>query len=62
MFEFKLDAVTTETWLIAMGQAFFTLSLGMGAMMAYGSYVPDSANIGSTVIIIAGRSFRAAVH
>ena len=53
MFEFKLDAVTTETWLIAMGQAFFTLSLGMGAMMAYGSYVPDSANIGSTVIIIA---------
>ena len=53
MFDFKLDAVTTETWLIAMGQAFFTLSLGMGAMMAYGSYVPDSANIGSTVIIIA---------
>ena len=52
MFDFKLDAVTTETWLIAMGQAFFTLSLGMGAMMAYGSYVPDSANIGSTVIII----------
>ena len=53
MFDFKLDAVTAETWLIAMGQAFFTLSLGMGAMMAYGSYVPDSANIGSTVIIIA---------
>ena len=53
MFDFKIDVVTTETWLIAMGQAFFTLSLGMGAMMAYGSYVPDSANIGSTVIIIA---------
>ena len=53
MFDFKMDVVTTETWLIAMGQAFFTLSLGMGAMMAYGSYVPDSANIGSTVMIIA---------
>ena len=53
MFDFKFDVISTETWLIALGQAFFTLSLGMGAMMAYGSYVPSSANIGSTVITIA---------
>ena len=53
MFDFKFDVITTETWLIALGQAFFTLSLGMGAMMAYGSYVPSSANIGSTVLTIA---------
>ena len=53
MFDLKFEEVSPETWLLAMGQAFFTLSLGMGAMMAYGSYVPENTNIGSTVIIIA---------
>ncbi len=53
MFDLKFDAVTPETWLVAMGQAFFTLSLGMGAMMAYGAYVPENTNITGTVIIIA---------
>ncbi|MDA1074946.1 MAG: sodium-dependent transporter, partial [Proteobacteria bacterium] len=38
---------------IAMGQAFFTLSLGMGAIMAYGAYVPSNASITSTVVTIA---------
>ncbi|MFQ6605808.1 MAG: sodium-dependent transporter [Fidelibacterota bacterium] len=31
--------------LIALGHAFFTLSLGMGAMMTYGSYLSKSSNI-----------------
>ncbi|MEM9622913.1 MAG: sodium-dependent transporter [Pseudomonadota bacterium] len=53
MFDLKFEQVTAETWLIAMGQAFFTLSLGMGTMMAYGAYVPDNAGIGSTVLTIA---------
>ena len=53
MFDLKFDAVSPETFLVAMGQAFFTLSLGMGAMMAYGAYVPEKTSIGSTVIIIA---------
>lgn len=53
MFDMKWEAVTPESWLIAMGQAFFTLSLGMGTMMAYGSYVPDDAHLGSTVVTIA---------
>ena len=53
MFDLKFEAVSTETWLLAMGQAFFTLSLGMGAMMAYGSYVPEAVSIGKTIIIIA---------
>lgn len=39
--------------LIAMGHAFFTLSLGMGAIMIYGSYMPEHASIGGTSIIIA---------
>ena len=53
MFDMKWEAVTPESWLIAMGQAFFTLSLGMGTMMAYGAYVPDDAHLGSTVVTIA---------
>ena len=52
MFDMKWEAVTPESWLIAMGQAFFTLSLGMGTMMAYGAYVPDDAHLGSTVVTI----------
>ena len=54
MFDMKWEAVTADSWLIAMGQAFFTLSLGMGTMMAYGAYVPDDANLGTTVVTIAG--------
>ena len=45
------------TWvgvLIAMGHAFFTLSLGMGAIMIYGSYMPHDASITRTSIIVAG--------
>jgi NSS family neurotransmitter:Na+ symporter len=40
--------------LIAMGQAFFTLSLGMGAIMVYGSYLPDNASIARTSIVVSG--------
>ena len=31
--------------LIALGQAFFTLSIGMGAVMAYGAYLPEETSI-----------------
>ncbi len=44
------------TWgavLTAMGHAFFTLSLGMGAIMVYGSYLPKSASIAKTTFMIA---------
>ena len=35
-----------------MGHAFFTLSLGMGAIMAYGAYLPSGSSISSTVVTI----------
>ncbi len=44
---------TAEPVLVAMGHAFFTLSLGMGAIMAYGSYMPRDASIASSTIMIA---------
>jgi len=53
MFAFNWEAVTPTTVLVAMGQAFFTLSLGMGAIMAYGAYVPSNTSIAGTVAIIA---------
>ena len=39
--------------LSAMGQAFFSLSLGMGTIMIYGSYVPKNTSIASTSVMIA---------
>jgi NSS family neurotransmitter:Na+ symporter len=37
-----------------MGHAFFTLSLGMGAIMVYGSYLPKKTSITQASIMIAG--------
>ena len=40
--------IGTNTFLSAMGQAFFSLSLGMGSIMAYGAYMPKDQEIVST--------------
>ncbi len=45
--------VTWKTILIAMGQAFFSLSLGMGALMVYGSYLSNDISIPQTCVIVA---------
>ncbi len=38
----------------AMGQAFFTLSIGMGAIMAYGAYLPEETSItGASATVVA---------
>jgi NSS family neurotransmitter:Na+ symporter len=50
----KLGSRFGEALLSAMGQAFFSLSLGMGAIMIYGSYLNSRASIAQNVIIIAG--------
>lgn len=41
--------------LAAMGQAFFSLSIGMGAIMAYGAYLPEETSISSaaTTVVVA---------
>ena len=53
-FLFKPDfsKLTGEGVLIAMGHAFFTLSLGMGAIMVYGSYLPKNTSIAKVSITI----------
>ncbi len=38
--------------LLAMGQAFFSLSLGMGAMLTYGSYLPAKENLTTATLYV----------
>ena len=42
-----------EVFLNASGHAFFSLSLGMGSIMIYGSYLPDKTSITSAAVLIA---------
>ncbi len=44
--------VTIETVMAALGQAFFSLSLGMGAIITYGSYLGKTENLEKNAIII----------
>jgi len=52
LFQPDFGAITANGVLIAMGHAFFTLSLGMGAIMVYGSYLPGDASIAKTSIAV----------
>ncbi|BBD46923.1 Transporter [Petrimonas sp. IBARAKI] len=51
-FLFKPDfqEVKSTVFLDAMGQAFFSLSLGMGCMMTYASYFKDNTNLTATAV------------
>ncbi|MCG8481951.1 MAG: sodium-dependent transporter [Clostridia bacterium] len=53
-FLFKPDwsAVTGQTYLAALGQAFFSLSLGMGCMITYGSYLKKEENLQKNALIV----------
>lgn len=53
MFNFRFEDLTWKSILAAMGQAFFTLSLGMGAIMVYGSYLPNKVSIINASFIVA---------
>ena len=54
-FYFKPDfsKVTGKTLLAALGQAFFSLSLGMGAMITYGSYLSKKDNVVTSGCLVA---------
>lgn len=48
------SAVTAGTFSAALAQAFFSLSLGMGCMLTYGSYLSQDENLPTTAFTIAG--------
>jgi NSS family neurotransmitter:Na+ symporter len=55
-FLFKPDwsQVDGSTVLAALGQAFFSLSLGMGCMITYGSYLSKKENLPSNALTVVG--------
>ncbi|MDR1367444.1 MAG: sodium-dependent transporter, partial [Candidatus Accumulibacter sp.] len=50
LFDVHFEAITPNVILAAVGHAFFSLSLGMGAVMAYGSYLDKATSIAATSI------------
>ncbi len=52
LFAPDFSRISANSILIAMGHAFFTLSLGMGAIMVYGSYLPAHTSITRTALMI----------
>ncbi|WP_417538630.1 sodium-dependent transporter [Marinobacter sp.] len=52
LFQPDFSKLTTAGVLVALGHAFFTLSLGMAVMMAYGSYLPKNISIAKTSIAV----------
>ena len=53
LFEPDFSKISGAGILVALGHAFFTLSLGMGAIMIYGSYMPEGASITRTSFAVA---------
>ena len=52
LFAPDFDRLTGRGMLAAMGQAFFSLSVGMGAVMAYGAYLPREESIITTSVAV----------
>lgn len=52
LFKPNFAALTGESFLVALGQAFFSLSLGMGSLMVYGAYLPRETSIIQTSIVV----------
>ena len=50
LFKPSLENVKSTIFLDAIGQAFFSLSLGMGCMTTYGSYFRDDSNLRNTAM------------
>ncbi|MGV0005466.1 MAG: sodium-dependent transporter [Candidatus Porifericomitaceae bacterium WSBS_2022_MAG_OTU9] len=51
--DFSVFVDKPDLLLVAMGQAFFSLSIGMGALMAYGAYLPKQIKVGPASCYVA---------
>jgi len=47
------SVVKPGTWLAALGQAFFSVGVGMAGMMLYGAYLPKDVKIPGTAAVVA---------
>ena len=53
LFDPDWSKINAQTFLLALGHAFFTLSLGMGAMMTYGSYLSEKDDVVNASYMVA---------
>ena len=53
LFTPDFSAVNGQTFVQALGQAFFSVSVASAIMITYGSYLSKDANIGSSAVVIA---------
>lgn len=61
MFDFEISAISPKVVLVAVGQAFFSIGVGMGLMMGYGAYLPKNVSIGKSAVIIVGMDTMVAI-
>ncbi len=61
LFDFDLDHVTGSAILNAMGFTFFSLSLGAGILVTYGSYLSDKTDIPNASLWVALLAIQAAI-
>ncbi|MBN2806814.1 MAG: sodium-dependent transporter, partial [Prolixibacteraceae bacterium] len=53
LFRPDFSKIETSSILVALGQAFFSLSIGMGTLITYGSYISKRENIASSAVSVA---------
>lgn len=54
LFTPDFSEITATTFMLALGQAFFSVGVGVGFMMTYGAYLPAAADIPKNAVVIAG--------
>ena len=54
LFSTDFSKINSAVVLTAIGQAFFSISVAMGLLMTYGSYVPKGVSLTKSALIIAG--------
>jgi NSS family neurotransmitter:Na+ symporter len=52
LFEPDFSKITGSSVLEALGQAFFSLSIGMGTLITYGSYINKKENLGQSTVAV----------
>jgi len=53
LFNPQFDKITTNVVFMALGQAFFSLAIGVGVMLTYGAYVPTNVSLPKAAFMIA---------
>ena len=61
MFAPDFSVITADVVLAAIGQAFFSIGVGIGIMFTYGAYLPDNISLPRACVIIAGADTLVAV-